>query len=192
MDALPLSIVYIASVVAALPQNAVTLTESEFEVRIPSHDQNEFKFFSAKNFAIIFILIAMIYLIVILVQICTKSDRDGELSEEFISQDGSLSYDYTYDEEYTNSQYLRSDDKNSLVDNNFKYDQSMKDSSSQDRSSNDSDASNSRDMSYRERRRKVGNSNSARKVHPPRRRNSGKNAHVDEKQDQKKDAVRDF
>ena len=48
--------------------------------------------------------IAFIYLTVILVQVCTneKSDRDSELSEEFVSKD-SLSYEYYYDEEYTNS-----------------------------------------------------------------------------------------
>jgi len=72
-------------------------------VRIPPHDKKEVAFFSAKNFAIIFIIIALLYLFIIVFQICMKKEgREGELSEEFISQ-GSLSYDYTYDEEYTNS-----------------------------------------------------------------------------------------
>ena len=65
----------------------------------------------------------MLYLCLILIQVCRKKPhRDGELEEEFISQN-SLSYEYTYDEEYTNSQYLRSDDQNSLVDHkHFRYD----------------------------------------------------------------------
>ena len=70
-------------------------------MRIPSHDEDELKILSAKNLAIAFIIIAIIYLIVIMYKVCGKSDRREELSEEFIS--GSLSYEYTYDEEYTNS-----------------------------------------------------------------------------------------
>lgn len=67
--------------------------------------------------------VAIVYLSIILIQVCAKSsDRDSELSEEFVSKD-SLSYEYYYDEEYTNSQYLRSDGSNSLVDHkHFKYD----------------------------------------------------------------------
>ena len=80
--------------------------------------------FTTKNFAIISMSIAFIYLAVLLYQVCTKKsddDRSSELSDEFISRD-SLSYDYYYDESYTNSQYLRSDDQNSLVDHRFRYD----------------------------------------------------------------------
>ena len=49
--------------------------------------------------------VAFIYLTIILVQVCKKdkSDRDSELSEEFMSRDVSCSYEYYYDEEYTNS-----------------------------------------------------------------------------------------
>lgn len=96
---------------------------SQYEVHIPSHDQKSVGFFSAKNIAIILVSIAMLYLCLILIQVCRKKPhRDDELEEEFISQN-SLSYEYTYDEEYTNSQYLRSDDQNSLVDHkHFRYD----------------------------------------------------------------------
>ena len=94
--------------------------------------------FTAKNFAIIAMTLAFVYLTIVLVQICTKnrnrqggSSRESELTEELISrrEGDSLSYTYYYDEDeqYTNSQYLRSDDQNSLVDHkHFKYDQSLK------------------------------------------------------------------
>ena len=70
---------------------------------IPHHDQGN-SVFTAKNFAIISMAIAFVYLSIIVIQICTKkkSDRESELSEEFVSK-GSLSYTYYYDEEYTNS-----------------------------------------------------------------------------------------
>ena len=164
-----LVIVLLASVVMSSRLDVCMAESSEYEVRIPSHDQGEFKIFSAKNFAIIFILVALIYLIVILVQICTKSDRNEDLSEEFITQDGSLTYDYYYDEEYTNSQYLRSDDKNSLMDGNFRYDQSLKDSSSRGPSSDDSDAVDYRDLSYRVRNRIDGSGSEVKVNHSPQR-----------------------
>ena len=82
--------------------------------------------------------LAFVYLTIVLVQVCSKnrrrggSSRESELTEELISrrEGDSLSYTYYYDEDecYTNSQYLRSDDQNSLVDHkHFKYDQSLKD-----------------------------------------------------------------
>ena len=113
-----------------------------YEVRIPPASQQDKGVFTAKNFAIISMTIAFIYLTIVLVQVCMKSDRtdrDSELTEEFMSKD-SLSYEYYYDEEYTNSQYLRSDDKNSMVDSHYRYDQSLKDSQSRDQSSNGGDS----------------------------------------------------
>ena len=84
--------------------------------------------------------LAFVYLTIVLIQVCTKSrngDRESELSERLISRSddaNSLSYSYYYDEDeeyYTNSQYLRSDDQNSLVDHkHFRYDQSLKDTHS--------------------------------------------------------------
>ena len=130
---------------------------NSYEVWIPSHTTGASEsVFSAKNFVILFMCVAMVYLGAILVQICfKKNDGADELSEEFFSQD-SLSYDYTY-EEYTNSQYLRSDDENSLVDyKNFKYDQSLKDSASRRTSSVGSEAGNLHD--FRLRRRSIGDS----------------------------------
>ena len=73
-------------------------------MRIPSADSDTGNFFTAKNLVIIFMTVAVIYLVAIIIQVCfkEKSDREDELSEEFVSGD-SLSYYYTYDEEYTNS-----------------------------------------------------------------------------------------
>ena len=138
------------SAVAASAPYAASSSEAgsgqkQYEVRIPPADEaGSGKFLSAKNFAIIAMTLAFVYLTIVLVQVCTKSrdarrnsnsERESELTEELISrQEGdSLSYTYYYDEEeqYTNSQYLRSDDQNSLVDHkHFKYDQSLKDSHS--------------------------------------------------------------
>ena len=73
---------------------------------IPAHDKNKSSsIFTAKNFAILSMFVAFVYLTIILVQVCAKdkNDRDSELSEEFISKDYSCSYEYYYDEEYTNS-----------------------------------------------------------------------------------------
>ena len=63
-------------------------------------------FFTSKNFAIVIMTLAIIFLVIMLVQACTKnkSGRDSEDSEGYMSHD-SLSYEYYYDEEdcYTNS-----------------------------------------------------------------------------------------
>ena len=84
-------------------------------------------FFTSKNFAVVIMTLAIIFLLAMLCQACSKKSgdsNDSEDSEGYVSQN-SLSYEYYYDESeaYTNSQYLRSDDRNSLVDHaNFKYD----------------------------------------------------------------------
>ena len=111
-------------------------------MRIPPHDRPQNGFFSAKNVAAILISVATLYLCIILIQVCKKKrgGRHGELEEEFISQ-GSLSYEYTYDEEYTNSYYQRSDEENSLVDHkHFRYDQSLGNTSSRAPSSSGGDS----------------------------------------------------
>ena len=106
--------------------------------------------------------LAFVYLTIVLVQVCTKnrrrgsSSRESELTEELISrrEGDSLSYTYYYDEDeqYTNSQYLRSDDQNSLVDHkHFKYDQSLKDSQSRIPSETGSDSA----MDYHDMPRNV-------------------------------------
>ena len=101
--------------------------------------------------------LAFVYLTIVLVQVCAKrnasgnrrnSDRESELSEAFIprrdnNEGYSLSYTSYYDEEelYTNSQYLRSDDQNSLVDHkHFRYDQSLNNSQSRVASETGSDS----------------------------------------------------
>ena len=60
-------------------------------MRIPSADQQgQSSVFTAKNFAIIAMTLAFIYLTIVLVQVCTKraganrSERESELSEAFI------------------------------------------------------------------------------------------------------------
>ena len=72
-------------------------------------------------------VIIFIYLSIVLIQVCKKksnggrSDRDSDLTEELLYENSS--YEYYYSEEYTNSQYLRSDAENSLIDHkHFKYD----------------------------------------------------------------------
>ena len=83
-------------------------------------------FFTAKNFAIFSMVIIFIYLSIVLLQVCKKkgngvSDRESDLTEELLYENSS--YEYYYSEEYTNSQYLRSDAENSFIDHkNFKYD----------------------------------------------------------------------
>jgi hypothetical protein len=54
--------------------------------------------------------VAFVYLTILLIQLCKKKsrrdDRNSELSESFVSESNS----YYNDDDYTNSQYLRSDD----------------------------------------------------------------------------------
>ena len=69
--------------------------------------------------------LVILFLLVMICHACMrKSGNVSEDSEDFVSHD-SLSSDYYYDSEYTNSQYLRSDDRNSILDKNFQYDQSL-------------------------------------------------------------------
>ena len=79
-----------------------------------------------------------------------ESDKESQLSEELLGNghrnqygnEQALSESYYYDEEYTNSQYLRSDDQNSIVDQkHFKYDQSLRDTASREVTENTSDYS---------------------------------------------------
>ena len=114
-------------------------TADEYQVYIPKED-SDIEIFSSRNVAIIAISFALLYLIILILQVCFKSkrsDRYSELSESFVTESGERvtegdSYSYYYGEsEYTNSQYLKSDDRNSLVDHkHFRYDQSLRDGSS--------------------------------------------------------------
>ena len=102
--------------------------------------------FTSKNFAVIIMTLALCFLLIMLCQACSKksynSSEDSE--EDYVSHDSlSYTYDYGDSEAYTNSQYLRSDEKNSFIDHaNFKYDQSLRDSLSNSRA-DDSNASDS-------------------------------------------------
>ena len=89
-----------------------------------------------------------IYLSVILIQICLKdneSEKESQLNEQLLARNVD-SDSYYYTEEYTNSQYLRDDDQNSIVDQkHFRYDQSLRDTASREVSENASDY-NSQDI----------------------------------------------
>ena len=115
----------------------------EYQVKIPAPENIKFEgVFNSKNFAVITMTFAFIFLLIMLIHACTKKSRNS--GSESSGDDGfhdSLSYEYTYDEEYTNSYYQRSDDRNSIVDHlNFKYDQSLRDSNSRAGSSNNSES----------------------------------------------------
>ena len=105
---------------------AVEQTSEKFEVYVPSTaTTSEATFFTMRNFIVISIAIAVVYILVLVISICTKDDneRDSQLSESLISDYDSS---YYYSEEYTNSQYLKSDRQNSLVDYKpFRYGQSL-------------------------------------------------------------------
>ena len=75
---------------------------------MPSDGTKETSWFTTRNFALICIGVAAIYLVILLISVCTKqeSDRESELTETFVS---GYSDSYYYSEEYTNSQYLKSD-----------------------------------------------------------------------------------
>lgn len=106
----------------------VLASDTQYEVWVPSASKKaETTVLTTRNFALVCIGIAFAYLIILLVSVCSKqqSDRDSELTETFVS---GYSSDYYYSEQYTNSQYLKSDRQNSLVDYKpFKYDQSIRD-----------------------------------------------------------------
>ena len=113
------------------------VTAKEIQVTIPAHDDK--RIFTARNIAIIAMTLAIAYIAILMVQVCFKkhnSDSDSERTDSYISN--SSLYEEGYTSEYTNSQYLRSDNDNSLVDHqNFKYDQSLKNESSRENSDND-------------------------------------------------------
>ena len=104
------------------------------QVTIPAHGKQSI--FTAKNFAIITMTIAFLYIAILLIQVYLKKRNrgnisDSERSDSYLSN--SSLYEDAFTSEYTNSQYLRSDHDDSLVDHqHFKYDQSLKDDSSRE------------------------------------------------------------
>lgn len=89
---------------------------------------------TTQNFAIFLMILAFAYLTVMLFQICASKEHEIE-SEEVRDGYYTCSYYYYGDENdtsdlYTNSQYLKGDSENSLVDNEkFNLNQSLKHSS---------------------------------------------------------------
>ena len=111
-----------------------------YEVRVPSGYAKNESTFSIKKFGIITIVIAVIFIAIMLAEVCIQGRNKGDVSDES-NQDDTVSVEYVEgdedDDSYTNSQYLRSDDNNSLVDHkNFKFDQSFQETQSRDNSSN--------------------------------------------------------
>ena len=60
--------------------------------------------FTSKTFAVATMTFAFVFLLMMLIHACTKKSRNNgsSSSEDFVSHN-SLSYEYYYDEEYTNS-----------------------------------------------------------------------------------------
>ena len=64
-------------------------------------------------------ILAFLYLVVMLIQVCKQGKDIGSEYEDYYTNS------YYYTEEHTNSKYNQSDDENSLVDKRFGYNQSL-------------------------------------------------------------------
>ena len=83
---------------------------------------------TTRNFALALMMLAFLYLVVMLIQVCKQGKDIGSEYEDYYTNS------YYYTEEHTNSKYNQSDDENSLVDKRFGYNQSLNNDESSRRS----------------------------------------------------------
>ena len=87
---------------------------------------------STKNFAILLVSVAFSYLGIMLYQVCKGdfSDNHCQDDDEYYQMGSQYEYGTEYEQEYTNSQYCKSDGENSFLSRHYAQNKSLLDTKS--------------------------------------------------------------